>query len=641
MERSQIKKGKFYYATGRHRDGERMFLKKTEADIYNAYFRHNACWMSCKITNLSEDIPEETQFLLTKKQDVYTVYFALATSACRSSLYGTKEGLYVLMETGEDGLEFSDTPVCFEIEGKNVYRIIADGFSQICKKLKTFRLKKEKTVPDFVNKIGFCTYNAFGLKFDHDKLVEYVKQWQGQGITPGYILLDAGWQEYNANKIASFEEDKTKFPHGLQGFVDDLHKLDENIEVFCWHTYNGFWRGVDKNGKFPHFSFTDKMYRIPEHIRRIKTEPESANPATAGNNFINMSLKNELTTFPREDLFRFYFDFYAYLRQNGVTGSKLDAMAWIEFFAEGKGGRVRFMQELISALEASSATHFHYQHINCSSLSNDFLYNTMLSGVTRSSSDYFPDVHPSHGYHIATNAMVSLLLDEVLICDWDMFMSGGDGGEMHAMSRAISGGPIYCTDSPEKIRFDILRRLCTSDGKVPRCLMAAKPTEDCLFYRYAEDNILFKIFNRNRYGCVLGIFNCNPQRQITDKIELRGIEGLREGKYAIYSFRKGFIGVYGCDFSMSYTMNSYESDILQIVPLSDGFSVLGMTEYYNGGAFVKEIRKGENELQVLTMEAGELLVYAEGEICCSHPCKAENGLLRIRSDGDWITIARK
>ncbi|KAK7839012.1 galactinol--sucrose galactosyltransferase [Quercus suber] len=50
--------------------------------------------------------------------------------------------------------------------------------------------------------------------------------------------------------------------------------------------------------------------------------------------------------------------------------------------------------------------------------------------------------------------------------DWDMFQSTHPYAEFHAASRAISGGPIYVSDSVGKHNFKLLKSLVLPDGSI-------------------------------------------------------------------------------------------------------------------------------------------------------------------------------
>ena len=65
--------------------------------------------------------------------------------------------------------------------------------------------------------------------------------------------------------------------------------------------------------------------------------------------------------------------------------------------------------------------------------------------------------------------------------DWDMFQSSHPMGSYHAAGRAVSGGPVYVSDTPDAHDFKLLRKLVLSDGSVLRADNVGRPTRDCLF----------------------------------------------------------------------------------------------------------------------------------------------------------------
>ncbi len=85
-------------------------------------------------------------------------------------------------------------------------------------------------------------------------------------------------------------------------------------------------------------------------------------------------------------------------------------------------------------------------------------------------------------------------------------------GAFHAAGRAVSGGPVYVSDTPEAHDFELLRKLVLSDGSVLRADHPGRPTRDCLFADVTRDPVLLKVFNSNRDCAVIGVFNCNYHR---------------------------------------------------------------------------------------------------------------------------------
>lgn len=89
-----------------------------------------------------------------------------------------------------------------------------------------------------------------------------------------------------------------------------------------------------------------------------------------------------------------------------------------------------------------------------------------------------------------------------------MFQSTHPCAEFHAASRAISGGPIYVSDSVGKHNFPLLKRLVLPDGSILRCEYYALPTRDCLFVDPLHDGkTMLKIWNLNKVTAMKSIWN--------------------------------------------------------------------------------------------------------------------------------------
>lgn len=98
--------------------------------------------------------------------------------------------------------------------------------------------------------------------------------------------------------------------------------------------------------------------------------------------------------------------------------------------------------------------------------------------------------------HCAYN---SLWMGNFIHPDWDMFQSTHPCAAFHAASRAISGGPIYISDSVGQHNFKLLKSLVLPDGSILRCQHYALPTRDCLFEDPVHDGkTMLKIWNLNK-----------------------------------------------------------------------------------------------------------------------------------------------
>ena len=103
------------------------------------------------------------------------------------------------------------------------------------------------------------------------------------------------------------------------------------------------------------------------------------------------------------------------------------------------------------------------------------------------------------GCHMVHCAYNSLWMGNFIHPDWDMFQSTHPCAQFHAASRAISGGPIYVSDSVGEHNFELLKSLALPDGSILRCQYYALPTRDCLFEDPSHDGkTMLKIWNLNK-----------------------------------------------------------------------------------------------------------------------------------------------
>lgn len=103
------------------------------------------------------------------------------------------------------------------------------------------------------------------------------------------------------------------------------------------------------------------------------------------------------------------------------------------------------------------------------------------------------------GCHMVHCAYNSLWMGNFIHPDWDMFQSTHPCAAFHAASRAISGGPIYVSDTVGNHNFDLLKTLVMPDGSILRCEYYALPTRDCLFEDPLHDGrTMLKIWNLNK-----------------------------------------------------------------------------------------------------------------------------------------------
>lgn len=146
--------------------------------------------------------------------------------------------------------------------------------------------------------------------------------------------------------------------------------------------------------------------------------------------------------------------------------------------------------------------------INCMCHSTENIYHFANTALARASDDFYPRDPASSTPHIAACAYNSIFLAPLVQPDWDMFHSEHPAAMLHAVARAVSGGPVYTSDKPGTHGIDLLQQLAFRDGSILRCTRAARPTSRSLFSDVLrDDSSLLVLQNTNTCNVVLAAFN--------------------------------------------------------------------------------------------------------------------------------------
>jgi hypothetical protein len=177
-----------------------------------------------------------------------------------------------------------------------------------------------------------------------------------------------------------------------------------------------------------------------------------------------------MTVVAKEDVGRFYDDFYRFLSSCGIDGVKTDAQFMLDTWV-GAESRRELINAYLDSWTISSLRHFSIKAISCMSQTPQIIFHSQLPRnrpqiLCRNSDDFFPEIPASHPWHVWTNAHNSLLTQHLnILPDWDMFQTVHDYSGFHAAARCVSGGPIYITDVPGQHNMDLINQMT---GMTPR-----------------------------------------------------------------------------------------------------------------------------------------------------------------------------
>ncbi|XP_004515882.1 galactinol--sucrose galactosyltransferase-like [Cicer arietinum] len=657
---------------------------------FTSIFRFKLWWSTQWTGTNGNDIEHETQMMIlendTVKRRPYVLFLPLIEGSFRASLQpGHNNCVDICMESGSTRVTESTFKTCLYIHVNfDPYNLMNEAIKVIRDHLGTFKLLEEKTTPDIVDKFGWCTWDAFYLKVDPQGIKEGIKSLVEGGCPPGFIIIDDGWQnfcrddeepfnggdcllslnccvpgEQMLGRLISFEENK-KFKEyrvencdefGLGGFVKELKEEFGGLlkEVYVWHALCGYWGGIRPN-----------VEGMPESVVVVPKLSPGAEVTMTDLAVVKL-LENGVGLVKPQEASSLYQGLHSHLQSVGVDGVKIDVTHVLEMVSEEYGGRVEVAKAYYKALTDSVRKHFKGNGVISSMQQcNDFMFlGTQTISLGRVGDDFWctdPAGDPNgtywlQGCHIVHCAYNSLWMGNFIHPDWDMFQSNHPCSYFHAASRAISGGPIYVSDSVGNHNFNLLHKIVLPDGSILRCQHYALPTIDSLFHDPLHDGkTMLKIWNLNKYSGVLGLFNCQGggwcpvtrrnksasefSHSVTCVASPKDIEW-NQGKYpicikgvdifAVYMFKDEKLKLLKYTESIEVSLEPFSFDLLTVSPVmvlpknSIQFAPIGLVNMLNSGGSIMslEFDKQENLVRIGVRGHGKMKVFAsEKPVSC-------------------------
>ncbi|XP_031486903.1 stachyose synthase [Nymphaea colorata] len=431
---------------------------------------------------------------------------------------------------------------------------------------------------------------------------------------------------------------------GMKAFTSDLRTAFKGLDdIYVWHALCGAWGGVRPGTTHLNSKITPVV--VSPGLAGTMTDLAVEKIKEGG---IGLVHPNQATDF--------YDSMHSYLASAGITGVKVDVIHTLEYVSEEYGGRVQLANAYYGGLTKSLTKNFKGTGlISSMQQCNDFFFlGTWKISMGRVGDDFWfqdPNGDPMgvywlQGLHMIHCAYNSLWMGQIIQPDWDMFQSDHLCAKFHAGSRAICGGPIYVSDSLSGHDFQLIKKLVFPDGTIPKCLHFALPTRDCLFKDPLSDGeTILKIWNFNKFGGVIGAFNCqgagwNRQEQrfkgypqfykpVSGSVCAKDIEWDQKKEaaqmgeseeYAIYlSQAVRLLTVNSRSEAIHITIEPSSFEIFSFVPLKRlgqafKFAPIGLVDMFNSGGTILDMvhseAEGETSVRIQVKGAGSFLAYA-------------------------------
>ncbi|XVF72766.1 hypothetical protein PTKIN_Ptkin12aG0146800 [Pterospermum kingtungense] len=443
-----------------------------------------------------------------------------------------------------------------------------------------------------------------------------------------------------SNESCGYEADD----YGMKAFTRDLRTKFKGLDdIWVWHALCGAWGGVRPGAT--HLDCKIAPCNVSSGLKGTMPDLAVDKIVEAGIGLVHPSQADDL-----------YDSMHSHLAKSGVTGVKVDVIHTLEYVSEEYGGRVELAKAYYNGLSKSLSKNFKGTGIISSMQQcNDFFFlGTKQIAMGRVGDDFWfqdPNGDPMgvfwlQGVHMIHCAYNSLWMGQIIQPDWDMFQSDHVCAKYHAGSRAICGGPVYLSDSLGCHDFELIKKLVYPDGTIPKCHRYCLPTRDCLFINPLFDNkSILKLWNFNKYGGVIGAFNCQgagwdgeaqrikgyPQcyKPVSGSVHVADIEwdqsmeaaemGEAE-EYLVYldqAEKLMFLTPKSDPIQVTIRPSSFE--IFSFVPIKKlgrvaKFAPIGLTNMFNSGGTIQELdynKVGESPAATIKVKGGgNFLAYS-------------------------------
>ena len=411
------------------------------------------------------------------------------------------------------------------------------------------------------------------------------------GLPIRWVLVDDGHLDEQRRQLLSFNPN-AKFPHGW-GPLLDRRKPDKVRWMGLWLNFNGYWNGISPQ---------NKMGALNEHLSAQKT--------------------GLLPKPGAEHSFAFYDAMIGASRRAGFDFVKVDNQAKNLTFYSGSPQPVESAAANAKALELASAFHMDGL-INCMAHGPVNLFNTRVSAVTRCSEDYKVGDLARAKRHLHNSYGNMLWLGQTVWGDHDMFHSDDPvAGRMMAVSKAVSGGPVYLSDNPAKFAVEHIRPLCFNDGQLLPVLAPAAPLAESIFVDPLDEPKPFRAVAPLANGAAaVVVYNLtDPEVPVTGYVTpedypqasglIQPATGPRklpaEGVVLYDWYEKRARPLAG---RYEFAMPKFSDRLVLLCPIQSGWAVLGRTDKYLAPAGVEILETTASEILLQMREGGPLAIW--------------------------------
>lgn len=517
----------------------------------------------------------------------------------------------------------AEVPLLAWAIGDNIYESVAEIWNELSSSSlyqNILSLREDKKYPEAMKYLGWCTWEQYHKNINEKIILDAIDNIENSGIPVRWLLIDDGHQSLKDGRMISLEPDKDKFPNGWDPII--AGKKDNKIKwMGIWHTLLMHWNNISPDHEMRDLA----PYLMPQPAEKQQNPKD--------NQYLDDNEINAKALIPKDnadDSEQFYMHFIKDVKTQGFDFLKTDnvSRSVIEYYGSANPTRAHTYNVL--SLEKACKS-YDLGLMNCSAQNTIGLLNATNSATMRTSPDYQKNNLASSKSQILQSFFNTLWLGQTLWPDDDMFHSSDTQvGETMAITKAMSGGPIYLSDDPKDFNKEIIMPLCYNDGLLIRPEAPAVPLPESVFSdALYENQHIYKVIAPLKNGaCAIVAYNL----AVDDKATPTGKITLSDYTYAnamiqpfeeMWQIPEEGLVVYDwkeksgkklTDEGVDVSIEGFGHQLFLVCPVTNGWAVIGLEDKFLGPSTIEAVKTERNTLEVTLHETGNMVLYSENGI---------------------------
>lgn len=550
-------------------------------------------------TRLKHNSVQNGQFILLQiNEGTYLSIIPMLSSEVSSEFYMQKGELVLKSSTfGTEDVK-GDVPLLIWAYGDSPYAATNTAWKQVIESgfvAADWRSNKEFPVEPY-GYLGWCSWEFYKTKISAKILVDAVHTIEANDAPIRWLMVDNGYLTQKKSQIVNFTPVVKKFPNGWEELTS-LKNPDGIKWMGVWRNMLGFMGAIS-----PEHTMTDLTPNLMTSINKKTMLPKDN--AAGAEAFYDKMVKDS--------------------KDSGFDFTKVDFQSRMPDYYKGTANAVRATRFNNEALEEATKK-YDMPLLNCIAQPNINSFQTRYSAVTRSSPDYNQadkDKNKCNTYQSFAN---HLWMSQTVWGDLDMFHTH-DERDVQSMSiaRAISGGPVYISDEPNKIVAEMLIPFAYEDGLLLRTQAPATLLPESFFIHPFRDAEVFRVIAPLEDNvAAIALFNFSEAgKRLSSSISAKDYPYAGEllqptdGPWAqpeegLLVYDQAAQSVVSLDQELSSEVDSFGAKLLLLYPKTQGWAVIGRTDKYLPSAAVKVKSVSKDQVVFTLHESGPLAIWSD------------------------------